>query len=146
MNIYIMRGLPGSGKSKWIKDTLSTDETLICSADHYRINEQGIYVYDPKKDSENHMKCFQKFLENMETNHVRNIVVDNTNLRLTEFIHYYRVAEAYRHSVEMIRIHCDPIVAFQRNQHGVAIEKIFAMNQILMAEVIPPYIKEKIIV
>ena len=44
--IFIMRGLPGSGKSTLVNaitEVYKMQDPVICSADHYFINENGIY-------------------------------------------------------------------------------------------------------
>ena len=44
--IFIMRGLPGSGKSTLVKsitEVFNDQIPVICSADHYFIDENGIY-------------------------------------------------------------------------------------------------------
>ena len=60
--MFIMRGLPGSGKStiaNQIKQVYG-DLALICSADDFRITDQGEYARKCEEYGTAHLKCEEK--------------------------------------------------------------------------------------
>ena len=60
--IFILRGLPGSGKStvaKQIKQVYG-DLALICSADDFRMTDSGEYFWKPEEYDMSHLKCEEK--------------------------------------------------------------------------------------
>ena len=66
--MFIMRGLPGSGKSviaRQIKQVYG-DLAVICSADDFRVNDQGEYVWRSEEYETTHMKCRDKARQSCE--------------------------------------------------------------------------------
>ena len=91
--IFIMRGLPGSGKSTLVKivsKVYKGQNPKVCSADHYFINESGDYVFNPAflkdahKSSQDKMKSFVKDGQPL-------VIVDNTNVEHWEMRPYFMV-------------------------------------------------------
>ena len=63
--MFIMRGLPGSGKSvvaRHIKQVYG-DLAVICSADNFRLNDQGEYVWKIEEYETTHLKCREKAVQ-----------------------------------------------------------------------------------
>jgi predicted kinase len=127
-----MSGIAGSGKSSWIAHNYP--EALVLSADHYRM-EDGVYVYRKEKDAEIRSRVLRVFTlaASGVSSHATKIklpevvIVDNTNRAMFEIAPYYRIAEAFGHDVEIVRIHCDPEVAFKRGTHGVPLAQLYRM-------------------
>lgn len=66
--MFIMRGLPGSWKSviaRKIKQVYG-DLAVICSADDFRVNDQGEYVWRSEEYETTHMKCREKARQSCE--------------------------------------------------------------------------------
>lgn len=60
--IFMLRGLPGSGKStvaKQIKQVYG-DLAFICSADDFRMTDSGEYFWKPEEYDMSHLECEEK--------------------------------------------------------------------------------------
>lgn len=93
MKIFILRGLPGAGKST-LAQALSANSksSVICEADDFFINEDGKYIFDPTKIEQAHQFCFKKFTDAIN-NEVETIIVSNTFTQFWEFKSYMNVAK-----------------------------------------------------
>lgn len=115
--VYIMRGIPGSGKSTKAK-LLAGDTGRIHSTDDYFMQD-GKYVFNVDKLEENHQLNFQAFKADLQQG-VSPLIVDNTNSRRWEYQRYINEAEIMGYQVEVVQIpHIDAALAAQRNTHGV---------------------------
>jgi hypothetical protein len=65
VTLYIIRGLPGSGKSS-VAQQLVGDGNYF-EADMYFTDENGVYRFDPKKLQEAHAWCFSQVQKAMES-------------------------------------------------------------------------------
>lgn len=109
---FILRGLPGSGKTK----LASLLENLLCdswyvaevSADRYFEDIEGNYHFDIGKIGEADEWCHAEFVKHV-TNYVECIIVDNTNCKESEFQHYKDFAEQHGYTV---------FVLIVENRHG----------------------------
>lgn len=142
MIVRILRGLPGCGKSSYIQERCWDTTSVVCSADDY-FGKDYKTEFDPKKLPEAHMACFRLFDEHVRLH--RDVTVDNTNLSMYELAPYYRLAELFTTDVRIITIHCDPVVAWRRNVHGVSLTKVLEMHRRMEACEIPPWWKHEII-
>ena len=115
--IFIMRGIPGSGKSYHAK-TLTKRVHYIVSADQCFVDNDGVYRFDHTKIGEAHQGCFRSFIRLAQQFDV-DVVVDNTNIRLWELSPYVLAGEAHGHAVELVHVRCDVEKAIARNTHGV---------------------------
>ena len=159
--VYIMRGLPGVGKSFYIQQQFNDgvwkeEETIICSADDYMVNDKGVYEFKPWKLTHCHTMCRLKFIkavmfsEGIEeysedlgrTVHRpkwRNIVVDNTNIELEHMAEYILLTRASQYTPVIVEIpgidlktgkhFTDRELAIRAAGHGVDVEKIATMRR-----------------
>lgn len=124
--LIILRGLPGSGKSTWVKRY--AQDAVVCSADHYFI-KSGEYSFSPKELTQAHQACQTHCKEAMAQG--KFVVVDNTNISRWEFEPYVKLAKEYNYSVIYITVggrsdrECRVYAA--RNSHGVPLEAIRRM-------------------
>ena len=142
MKIYIMRGLPGCGKSTWISKTKIAGD-LICSADHIHMID-GIYKYDPVKAADGHRICLREYnraVSGVDFPYTNCVFVDNTNTSIFEIAPYVQLAEAYQIPYEIIFFPCSIETSIQRNVHNVPVGTILEMNRRLNAESLPPWWK-----
>ena len=62
--VIITSGIPGAGKSTWIRRNTNPWMTEVFSADDYFINETGRYNFQPEKLSEAHCSCLRRLVSN----------------------------------------------------------------------------------
>jgi len=128
--LYIVRGIPGSGKSTFAKNLVGHD-FLVCEADKYFIDkETGEYKFDFSKIKDAHKFC-QDMVETymkdslLNDNFYKEIAVSNTFTQEWEMERYYELAKQYGYKVFSI------IVENRHggvNQHGVPEDKIELMR------------------
>lgn len=130
--VFIMRGLPGSGKSHYVKNNLPELKSevidlnwdipvtlrAVVSADHFFENEKGEYNFNPSLLPEAHRACLKSFLDHLQ-NRVQEVVVDNTNTQLWEMSPYVALGEAFGYEVKILHIRVDIETSVSRNTHGV---------------------------
>lgn len=141
--VYIMRGLPGAGKSTWARE--NHPGAHVCSADRFFLDESGIYRFNCDFISEAHASCLRGFAEilvSIKSNpedSPETIVVDNTAIKAWEIAPYYNLARAYGHEVKIIQILCDAEKAHSRNIHGVPLDRVEKMDDALSREELPSF-------
>jgi predicted kinase len=112
--LYIVRGLPGSGKSTFAKKLVGAN-FLVCEADKYFINkETGEYNFDVTKLKDAHKYCYDLVETYMKDSLVNNqfyreIAVSNTFTQEWEMKPYFELAEKYGYTV---------FVTIVENRHG----------------------------
>ena len=87
--LYIVRGLPGSGKSQFARKLVSKSE-FVFEANKYMLDENGNYKYQASKLAFCHNKCFDK------------IVVANTFIRKNDYNRYINLANKFQYDVRII--------------------------------------------
>ena len=130
MNVIIMRGIPGSGKSTWIKNNHKPGD-IVCSSDHFHMID-GVYQWKPENTKKAHAHCLMKYTQwvnkwwlyeaEYDTRINDTCIVDNTNLSVWEIAPYYALAEAYGATVKIVSFKLRPETARLvggRNVHNV---------------------------
>lgn len=115
-SVYVLRGLPGSGKSTW---TLAVPGAIVCSADDFFMKlGGGVYKHDPAKIGEAHAECFRKYLDALRDGK-ETVVCDNTNSTAAEISPYMLAAAAFGYEATIVLFRCDVETALSRNTHKV---------------------------
>jgi predicted kinase len=129
--VFIMRGLPGAGKSTRVR-AIKREYTrwTVCSADAFFIGDDGVYRFDPALIGQAHEACWQKFQDALARG-VDAIVVDNTNTQRWEYQRNVDAAKAAGADVKVINLYdggrSDAELA-ERNIHGVPLASIQRMR------------------
>lgn len=113
--LWIIRGLPGSGKSSVAENLWVRDQ--IFEADKYFINKEGQYNFDASKLGEAHKwcqeqveNCMKQDMEDAEgSTIISDIVVSNTFTTEKELEPYLELAKKYDYKVVSMII---------ENRHG----------------------------
>ena len=98
-SLYLLRGLPGAGKSTLAKKL----GDVHFEADMYFTNESGQYIFNGADIKKAHEWCQNEVQLAMILNHTtgenENIVVSNTFTQEWEMEPYYKLAESYGYRV-----------------------------------------------
>lgn len=122
--VYIMRGLPGSGKSEKAKELIRGKFGLIFCTDDYFIGRDGKYRFVHTMLDSYHDKCFNAFADAIKKG-LSPLVVDNVNALQWQYRRYVSIARAYGYKVTIVTMeHPEPEVAATRNSHGVPVSTI----------------------
>ena len=131
MKLIIMRGLPGSGKSSWVR--AKCPEAVVCSADHF-FEGRG----EPKRHPNfkrpllgmAHADCLRKALDAFHRKEEQ-VVIDNTNSKSWEYLNYARIAKlvGYEVVVAELVVEAGANRLAERNVHGVPLVVIEGMRR-----------------
>lgn len=94
MDLIIVRGLPGAGKSEFSKKLMKgyNEDVLWYEADHYFMKD-GVYNFDPSKLAEAHRVCRENTRYALSKGY--NVIVSNTFSTKWEMQPYLDMAEEY---------------------------------------------------
>tara|TARA_A100001037_G_scaffold282506_1_gene287159 strand:+ start:13365 stop:13832 length:468 start_codon:yes stop_codon:yes gene_type:complete len=144
---YVLRGLPGTGKSRLARLISAANNPEYCldrffvqtfSTDDLFINEEGVYEFDPTLLKQHHQENLRRAIEffnlHPDTANAPNwaqiAVIDNTNTQHWEYEPYVAAAKEAGWDVQIITLDWDendiPLYA-KRNKHGVPEEAIRRM-------------------
>ncbi len=128
MDVILLTGLPGSGKSTWAAAyPCSGAKLILCPDDHLMVD--GVYKWSPGAVSESHRKCMRQFVEHVWHGDLDLLILDSTNTR-TEFLSpYIGVAQAFNHNVRVVLIKHNSIDSWKRNTHNVPEDRHIGMEQ-----------------
>lgn len=150
LEIIIMQGVSGSGKSTYIKNNFPS--AIVVSADYYFVNVvTGNYEFNCELLGVAHANCLRSYIDTVIAwnNKVEDgvLVVDNTNCTVAEIAPYAAIATAYGHKLKIICLDIDPKVATARNLHGVEESNVIVMAERIMSSSkdLPPYWKREVI-
>jgi len=123
--MFVMRGLPGSGKSFLVKKIVrayGAENVAVCSADDYFVQSDGTYEWDQSRLKDAHEACQEKSRSAAQSG-TPVVVIDNTHVQYWEMTPYFQAARANGYRV----IIADPKTSWrlnakllaERNSHNV---------------------------
>ncbi|MEK7390532.1 MAG: AAA family ATPase [Patescibacteria group bacterium] len=116
--VYIMRGVPGSGKTT-IARMLAGTTGRIHSTDDFFIGADGKYCFNPRELEGNHRRNFEAFCRSLDEG-VPAVICDNTNVRRWQFEPHVRAARQRGYLMAIVAMpHPTVDEAVRRNTHGV---------------------------
>jgi len=126
--LFLVRGLPGSGKSTFASHIWN--EYAICEADKFFYDKEGNYNFDGSKIKEAHAWCKNEVEVRMKDHQINQqfypeIVVSNTFTQEWEMEDYYKLAEKYGYKVISLIIENRH---GGKNVHGVPDDKLEIMR------------------
>ena len=98
--LYIIRGLPGSGKSQFARKLVSREE-FVFEANKYMLDENGNYKYQASKLPFCHNKCFDNVKHAMIYG-IDKVVVANTFIRKNDYNRYINLANKFQYDARII--------------------------------------------
>lgn len=105
-HLYIIRGLPGSGKTTFAKRLLLHKVVAgICEADTFFMREGGTYVFDPTRIKEAHEWCRKQVFGLLKTpghDDSVNVAVSNTFTTIWEMQPYIDYCQHHGHTFTVI--------------------------------------------
>jgi predicted kinase len=122
--LYIVRGIPGSGKSTFAK-TLVNKDYCHKEADMFFVDGDGSYNFEPSKIKDAHKWCQEEMDFLMRLDHSP-VVVSNTFTQEWEMEPYFELAKTYGYKVFSI------VVENRHegtNEHGVPDEVLTKMRE-----------------
>jgi predicted kinase len=126
--LFLVRGLPGSGKTSFA--SAIWNEYAVCEADKFFYDKEGNYNFDPSKLKEAHTWCKNQ-VETRMIDHRNNqqyypeIAVSNTFTQEWEMEDYFKLAEKYGYKVVSLIIENRH---GGQNVHGVPEDKLQIMK------------------
>ena len=105
--LFLLRGLPGAGKSTLAKMLVGDKDYCHKEADMFHVNEKGEYKWNPENVKESHKWCQEEVEFLMKYEH--RVVVSNTFTQEWEMQAYYELAERYGYRVHSLIV---------ENRHG----------------------------
>jgi predicted kinase len=104
--LFILRGLPGAGKSTLAKELASLYNAVHLEADMYFMRN-GVYTYDLSKIFDAHIWCQKSVWDHMRSKHT--IILSNTSTTEKELKPYLDLAEMHDYTVVSLVV---------ENRHG----------------------------
>src|SRR4051812_43953057 len=101
--LYIMRGIPGAGKSTMAKLIADSTDGVICSTDDLWYDSKGDYNWDPELLEEKHLEN-QRNVSICMAEALPSIIVDNTNLQQRDVSPYLYLAKVMGYTVQIIDV------------------------------------------
>lgn len=112
--LYLMQGIPGSGKSTVAKMIAAQTDGVIYSTDDLWYDEDGTYNFDADRLAEMH-RLNQRAVAEAMVEGRESIIVDNTNIDSDAVRPYVMLAEIHGYDTQVVRVMVHPSVARERN-------------------------------
>lgn len=129
MNVVLIRGLPGSGKTTLAKSKCQNPTWRMVAADDFFTSERGAYTFNPRHIGLAHDYARARMSRYLL--HGYNVAVHNTFSMKWEMDSYAECARMFGASVDIIDLFdsgLSDVELFARNSHDVPIRVISRMR------------------
>ncbi len=131
--IFIMRGLPGSGKSviSEVLKKIHENSAVLSSDDFFVDTKTGEHNFDKERIKEAHEWNFERFKKAIESE-IPNIVIDNSNVKKYHYHHYLDYGQRHNYLVSVVTIPHNDVSdkeLTERNIHSVSRETVRRMRK-----------------
>jgi predicted kinase len=130
LTLYIIRGLPGAGKSTLAKQLVTS--AAIFEADQYFTDPvSGAYNWAANKSPDAHNDCAARLVAALEAKQFDTYVVSNTSTRRWEYEKYLTIGRRYGANIKIIDLFDAGLTDDQlceRTVHNVPLSTIQAMR------------------
>eukprot|EP00117_Sycon_ciliatum_P045205 scpid7455/ scgid0808/ Leukocyte receptor cluster member 9 len=153
--VYVLRGLPGSGKSRLaeaLRSQLGQQGAVrVCCADEYFVSSGGTgerdvdssadasattarrYDFSSQKIRDAHAYCLDLFMEALNAG-IGSVIVDNTHVQRWQYTAYLRLAAMCGYDARIVQLPCgDAEMArrfCERGQHKVPLPAVLRMFEV----------------
>jgi tRNA uridine 5-carbamoylmethylation protein Kti12 len=126
---FIMKGLPGSGKSSIAELLYTTSKSsIIHSTDNYHI-VNGKYKFNKERLWEFHETNLEAFKKSCKKG-IKVVICDNTNIKKVFYSNYVKIAKKHGYKVHIITIgDFNATACWKRNKHKVPLKVIRSMKR-----------------
>lgn len=129
MNVVLIRGLPGCGKTTLARSKCKEPNWRMVAADDFFTSERGVYTFNPRHIGFAHDYARAQMLRHLLHGH--NVAVHNTFSMKWEMDSYVKCARMFGASIDIIDLFDAGLSddeLFARNSHGVPIRVISKMR------------------
>ena len=124
---FVMRGVPGSGKSTTAK-RLAGHSGIIHAVDDYH-KTRGEFLWDDDRKDEYYNLNFSAFVESLDAG-VQTVVCDCINVTRDEYEKYVNAAQERGYTTATVTMaSISPASAASRNKHSVNVDQITEMYE-----------------
>jgi len=129
--VFIMRGLPGSGKSS-VAQHLAAEDCIVSMDDYWRLPEVRMTIAGGGQFDDTQLAAAVKwtreqFIELLDAGE-DTIVVDNTATRFFEYAWFYNRAREAGCTVHILHVEAPLVDCIARQTHNVPLGKILEMR------------------
>lgn len=117
--IYLLRGLPGSGKSTRAAELHAETGAEIVNRDSLRMALHGVW-WSGDNDKEAEVTFYERSLVVDNLKNGRSVIIDATNLVAEYAAEWYKLAKEYGAVVEPVIMHTDVDTCIERDKARAA--------------------------